>query len=251
MADWERAIQDFAVFPDGVCEVDPESDEFKRRTERYQGETLLWANDKFDLVAVDRPHLNGIHLVVHPNPEYWVDRGGFLKPWHLEKIRKGERPGLEHQQAFVESVAIARTAEQLVMASSLGQTHEHPELHSSGNWAPDLKFETKGGKLDPDSYQAADLPAERTVLLHHLKPKTAYHMHIYIPKRGYVALPSRPQAEAPDEWAHLESNVEPGEDGSPRHTRRYRELLDQLTGAVGHGRLSSELEQSARGPLFS
>jgi hypothetical protein len=258
MRDWSEITKQFELFPEGVSELDPESPEFKERAAKYEtyDQVLLWASDKFEIASVNNPHLNGVHLVVNPAETYWSKRGGFDKTWQVEKVRMGHQPKLELPQGFAESAVIAAAAERIItdrLRVDEPDGYRHPELHSSANWAPDLQWSSKGGKFDEQAYREAKTVTERSQMLHRVNPKTAYHMHVYIPERGTVSLPSRPEKQSPDEWEHVESNYQPTPDagGGTELKPEYLKRVEALRKALYEK--SSGLDttvRETRGPLF-
>lgn len=194
---WSKEFENVSLFEDGVQSIDQESKEFKTEFERYKArnEHMIWINNKFVAVIIEKPHLTGAHFVVHPRESYWKERGMFKRAWQADH---------EHIIGFLEAEAIAITLERLLRTHDDLQVH-NPELHCSGNWAKDLmeRLDRVASVLTPESRKQEKRKhkpdAEEAWA-------TAMHIHLYgsneptIP----VTLPSRPQSEVPKEWEGIE-----------------------------------------------
>jgi hypothetical protein len=212
---WEKLSSRICPFRDGINLIDPDSDEFKELQIEYiekpdvLKENVLWANKKFVLVSVLKPHLNGLHLVLHPRKDYWSKKGNFLRPWQQET-----NDDFEHIEAMVEAVAILAVAKDLV--ENQGPSFYNPEIHFSGNWTQDLLPLDKGGKLNMEN-----VPDENNTDFHQLNLrwaeknrhkvnsqqefKVGVHGHLYMTSssQDFVRLPERPIHEVPEQWANI------------------------------------------------
>jgi len=173
----------------------------------------LWANEKFSLVAVNNPHLNGIHLVCHARDEYWGELGGFKRPWQTEQAHKD----LDYRflQGFMENVAILKACQEILSDQS-EVPFFNPEIHYSGNWGPQFGKIDEGGNYDQKSYQSAaessppDLRDAKRTWRSGLSPAggtgSGMHGHLYatFEQSQLVSLPSLPKNRVPEEWEGIE-----------------------------------------------
>lgn len=221
---WEKASQQIDLFKGGVNLFPPDSEAFQQETQEYnlRKETLLWMNDKFALVVVNAPHLNGMHLVVHGRDIYWKDRGGFKRPWQNQPqgvsgaMPEGtlgsieQSPGqtnLPQITGFLEAEAILIGAQRVLLGEGKLPFY-NPEVHFSSNWAPSLKPVEEGGKLDTSYFSADNLEQARKdeKRSHRVDGDRAWdlgtHGHLYVTRdpKQFVSLPSRPKSEVPREW---------------------------------------------------
>ncbi|MDO8444317.1 MAG: hypothetical protein Q7S80_02335 [bacterium] len=206
---WERLANNLKIDTAGSSSIDQSTEEFQGLVEHYEtrangGEKLVWANEKFVIVIVMKPHLNGLHLVIHPRGDYWRERGKFRRPW--QQSDPGE---LDHIIAFDEALIILRQALDAINEANLSL--HNPEIHFSGNWAPDLQSLEDGGKLDTSYAESGDPQELRTEKRRHFigEPgqfETAVHGHLYMTANPaqYVSLPERPENEVPEQWVGIE-----------------------------------------------
>lgn len=191
-------IDQMEPFQDGIGEITPESEEFLEESEKLKAksEHLIWLNNKYSLVAILKPHLTGLHLVVHPRESYFgeEDRGGFKRPW-------------QHPKEFMEMMGVVLGAQRVI--DEYKMNFFNPEIHFSGNWSPDLKTIDEGGKLDVSyltelGYSIGARKGEKKA--HEVggedEWQTAVHGHLYATDRAdqYVTLPERPEDEVPEQW---------------------------------------------------
>lgn len=208
---FRASVQPFRA---GIQRLDPTSDEFENEAKSYKEkespwqETLLWANNRFAVVLVDNPHLSGVHLVVHPRETYWGPRGGFQRPWQMVEAQNGNPDEIE---GFLEAVTILKLLQKILSRTDTIPFY-NPEIHFSGNWAKDLLPTMSGGKIDRDAHIRA---IEEGTLRDEKREfgmkgsdqiRASMHGHLYATKnfQEYVHLPTRPQKEVPEEWAHIE-----------------------------------------------
>jgi len=209
---WEQLAQNITVFASGVNETLPDDPAFQQEKEKWSDrpdpwqEQLIWMNEKFSLVIVKNPHLNGLHLVCHARQDYWQNQAqqAVVKAWETPK--PGEAPTFI--QGFIESNAILLGVQNLIKNKFF-----NPEIHYSGNWGfkpLDPVSDSVGGRTVQNEYLADnDLPHARK------KEKIASeqrwqggepdwhaHGHLYATRSPdqYVALPSRSMREVPQEW---------------------------------------------------
>lgn len=210
---WEKEAQEIILFSDGVKAIKPETPDFQaekdlwlNRPDPWQ-EELIWMNEKFSLVIVKNPHLNGLHLVCHAREKYWSSHGerGVVKVWKTPK--REEDPVFIH--GFMESNAILLAAEKMAKENHF----YNPEIHYSGNWGfkpLDPVSEQVGGR--EVQYQSTEnqtpLRARRGAkrvseeAWEGGSPNWHAHGHLYATRQAekYVNLPSRPMKEVPAEW---------------------------------------------------
>lgn len=207
---WDNLSQKMGLFEGGVSEVDRDSEEFAELTEKFATkrdpykEGVLWANEKFVVVNVLVPHLNGLHLVIHPRESYWDEKGEFRRPW-----QQRDKNDLEYIRAFVEAFTILLASYKLI--SETGDLpFYNPDIHFSGNWAKDLLREELGGKLDLSSAISDDKDVRKEEKRSHKvgaedEFQTAVHIHLYMTDNPdkHVSLPERPASEAPEQWSGI------------------------------------------------
>lgn len=207
---WENIKKNINLFRAGVGEIKEGSEEYSEEKKSYlekedpYKEDLLWANEKFALVSVKNPHLTGYHLVVHPRDKYWKDKGGFKMAWQTEKSEE-ENP--EYMEGFLEALSILLGAERILFEEKSFNCN-NPEIHFSGNWAKGLQPIEKGGKLSLEylKEQRLEKARKKEKISHRVGAEeefqAAFHGHLYATfnPEEYVNLPSRPLAEAPEEW---------------------------------------------------
>jgi len=221
---WEKTCPQVSLFTEGVEAILPEATEFQEEGQEYnlRNETLLWLNNKFALVLVNAPHLNGLHLVVHGRDRYWKDHGGFKRPWQ-SKLQPASEPIIEDISGsvkqptaqtdlsqiigFLEAEAILIGAQRVLLQEG-GLPFYNPEIHFSSSWAPSLKTVEQGGKLNMDYLTDPNLEQARKneKKVHRVGGNEEWdlgmHGHLYATRDAdrYVLLPTRPQAEVPDQW---------------------------------------------------
>ena len=237
---WEELSERLNLFQDGISEVSPDSDDFARLSHEFATkpdpykEEVLWANDKFVIVNVLVPHLNGLHLVVHPRDDYWSDKGAFRRPW-----QQRNKDDLEYMRGFAEAFTILLSAYKLI-AETEGLSFFNPEIHFSGNWAKDLLTEDQGGKLDLEHAVSADPGVRKDEKREHMlgqgeEFQTSVHVHLYMTDNAdrYVALPERPASEAPEQWTGIEP-TDPDKISRVR-TELQSKLAAYLSANLGQG----------------
>ncbi len=211
---WERKAQEITVFDHGINKIRPDNEVFQKESEIWLNrpdpwqERAVWMNDKFVLVVVKNPHLDGLHLVCHGRKDYWsrVGQKGVVKAWQTPK---GEEDP-EYLKGFVESNAILLGVEQIVQEA--GDFH-NAEIHCSGNWGfkpLDLaKIEFSGREVDSSYLEQENLERARKMEKFSAQQRWAggdpdwhSHGHLYATRSPdkYVSLPSRPMREVPKEW---------------------------------------------------
>lgn len=212
---WEREAQEVTIFEEGIKEIKPEEDSFRKETEIWQNrpepwqEKAIWMNDKFVLVIVQKPHLNGLHLVCHARKEYWSKHAqqGVIKAWQTPETEKEDPVFLK---GFIESNAILLGVQQLIQADD---RFFNSEIHFSGNWGfkpldpstPDIG----GREVEPTYLTGENLEQARKMEKFDAQKRWASgdpdwhaHGHLYATRdpQEYVKLPSRPAKEVPGEW---------------------------------------------------
>ncbi|MBI1919350.1 hypothetical protein HYS29_02085 [Candidatus Microgenomates bacterium] len=231
---WKHLAEKINLFGDGVNGRDIDSGE---------GEEIpVWENDKFTLVVVSKPHLEGIHLVVHP-------KKSSRRQWQTIRGSDQEQPYI---QATLEATAIAMGAQRL-LAEGRG------EIHNSGNWASGLKLKEEGGKFDLKNFQArrkAEKKLHRPdIAVPEEQIDTSMHVHIYIPESGPVVLPPMSEKEAIQRMNEARQKGEPIEE--------YKRIIEQwenipnvtlqqigdVREKIGKGKLANWLLQNTAGPL--
>lgn len=241
---WEKTIPQVNLFAEGANTFPPDSEAFQQELQAYslRRETLLWINDKFALVAINNPHLNGIHLVVHGRDSYWKDRGGLKRPWQNHpqgvsgQIPEGT-PGstelssgqtdLPQITGFLEAEAILIGAQRVLLGEGKLPFY-NPEVHFSSNWAPSLRPVEDGGKLDRSYLSTGDLEQARKdeKRSHRIGGDREWdlgvHGHLYATRDSgkFVELPSRPQVEVPEQWEGINPPSE-------AEVEQVRELVQQ------------------------
>lgn len=220
---WETLAGNISLFKDGVNGKDIESSSSKE-------EVPVWESDKSTLVVISNPHLNGIHLVVHP-------KEGFRRQWQTIGGLGQEQTYI---QATLEATAIAMGVQKL-LAEGKG------EIHNSGNWAPDLKIIDEGGKLDLQKFQENRKVEKRLhrpdIATEENQINTGMHTHIYVPMEGSVILPEMSKQEA-----ILRSRrdvVRQWEAILPTSQSQLEEIKTKL----GEGKLTQWLEENCKGQL--
>lgn len=203
---WREVKPEIRLFEDGLETFPPESEEFKAEFEKFKtiNETVVWASEKFTLVTVDNPHLNGLHLVLHPRQEYWDRTGGYKRPWQLES------KDLTHITGFLEANAILIGLERILLEEQRLPFY-NPEIHFSGNWSKSLRPKEEGGALDLSYLKDSNLEKVRKEEKREHRVggpdewKTFVHGHLYATSSSneYVTLPSRPKNEVPEEWENI------------------------------------------------
>lgn len=205
MPNWERLAHRFEINPVAPPLVDQSTEEYQELMEQYGtrtngAEKIVWANEKFVIVIILKPHLNGLHLVIHPRGDYWQERGKFKRPW-----QQSDHGELNHIMAFEEAMITLRQALDAINEASL--PFYNPEIHFSGNWASDLQVVEDGGKLDTSYLESDDLQRRKAEKRRHFvgnpsQFETAVHGHLYMTAdpEQFVTLPERPQAEVPEQW---------------------------------------------------
>ncbi len=212
---WQKAREEFSPFAGGINEINTESDEYRQESNKWSertppwDETLIWANEKFSLVAVNNPHLNGIHLVCHARDEYWSGLGGFKRPWQTEQAHQDS--DYRFLQGFMENVAILKACQE-ILSSQDEIPFFNPEIHYSGNWGSQFGKQEEGGNFDEESYDAAidspsyELRKVKKTWQKDLNPPgktgSGMHGHLYATfnQDELVRLPSLPKTKAPSEW---------------------------------------------------
>lgn len=237
---WEQMLSNIELFKEGIGQLSLDDPGFVEGAEPNANkiDKVIWENEKFSLVIVQNPHLSGLHLVVHPRESYWEERGGFKRSWQVDAGSQGQ----EHIKGFLEASAILIGAEKILLQEE-GLPFYNPEIHFSGNWAPDLRPQDQGGKLKTDYLEDPDLrKARKTEKRAHRVDsdeewQTTMHGHLYATRdpKFYVGLPSRPQKEVPDQWRGIVSL-------SADETTRINEVISQ--------RLTPWLSENARGGLI-
>lgn len=214
---WERKAQEITIFEDGVKEIKPEEEDFQREAEIWQNrpepwqEKAIWMNNKFVLVIVQNPHLEGLHLVCHARKEYWSKhaRQGVVKAWQTPK---SEVEDPEFLKGFVESNAILLGAEQIFKNDG---RFFNAEIHYSGNWGfkplDSSRSDIGGREVEPTYLESENVEQARKMeKLDAQKrwgggePDWHAHGHLYATRntQEYVRLRSRPAREVPEEWEH-------------------------------------------------
>ncbi len=255
LSNWEKPKGNISLFSEGINELKPDSPEFQAEAKKFAEredpwqETTLWTNEKFVLVAVDNPHLNGVHLVVHPREAFWKEKSSFRKPWQAAQAwHEGDS---DYVKGFLESVAILKTAQEILTQHSDKVKFANPEIHYSGNWGKDLLTKEKGGKFDMGEWVQAvaegdprireekrryqyGKPEEFGASMH--GPGSSMHGHLYASRKEneYVELPSRPKKEVPEEW-----------EGIQPMDRDEIETILQLI----QNNMTNQLENNAKGGL--
>lgn len=220
-----------AVFAKGINEVQKDSVEYN---EMRKKEPVIWANDKFILIFIAGGHSNGVHLVVNPRENYWEKRGNMKKAWDTTRSNSPiKNPNDEDEiqerreyiRGFLEMTAILKAAQVVLeeVREAKGIAFENPEIHFSGNWAKDFNPVEEGGRLDTMNYIKADLADDRQTKLRAYKRthqvgmaepeqefRSELHGHLYATRKPdeYVTLPTRPQAEVPEQWEKIEQMTE-------------------------------------------
>ncbi|KKQ17934.1 MAG: hypothetical protein US31_C0013G0017 [Berkelbacteria bacterium GW2011_GWA1_36_9] len=209
---WGKEAQDLTLFPDGIKEIKPEEPEFQvekdhwlNRPDPWQ-EKLIWMNEKFDLVIVQNPHLNGLHLVCHAREKYWsqfTDKG-IAKMWKTPNLKEQEEPVFI--QGMAESSAILLGTEKIAKELNFF----NPEIHYSGNWGfkpLDPVSEQVGGReVDYQGNDVGDSKRTSEKKWESGAPNWHAHGHLYATRQAeeFVKLPSRPMKEVPEEWANIQ-----------------------------------------------
>lgn len=196
---WNKLEQTIALFTDGVGQV--------HREDEGGSEKVLWANEKFNLVIAEKPHLSGLHLVVHPREDYWAERGGFRRAWQIDPNQPDFQ---EHVQGFLEAMSIILGAERVLIEDGKLPFY-NPEIHFSGNWTSDFQPPERGGSLDTSYLSQADLERARKEEKREHRVggveewKSSMHGHLYATRdpNTYVSLPTRPQKEVPEQWVGI------------------------------------------------
>jgi hypothetical protein len=218
---WEKTMPRVNLFAGGVNALSPDSVEFQGEAKKCgsSNTTLLWMNEKFNLVAINAPHLNGLHLVVDGRDSYWKARGGFKRPWQNQFQQDSRQTDLSQITGFLEAEAILIGAERVLLQEGK-LPYYHPEVHFSSNWASGLRPVEEGGKLDTaylasvGKFEGAGIKERRKFMQARKNEKRKHrvgedeewgmgtHGHLYVTRdmNTYVTLPSRPQAEVPNQW---------------------------------------------------
>jgi len=211
---WEKKAQEITVFDGGVNEIKPDNEVFQKESEIWINrpdpwqERAVWLNEKFVLVVVKNPHLDGLHLVCHARKDYWskVGEKGVVKAWQTPKGEEDPK----YLNGFVESNAILLGADQIIQEA--GDFH-NAEIHFSGNWGfrplePASK-EVGGREVDSSYLKEENLEQARKMEKVGVQdawaggdPDWHSHGHLYATRSPdkYVTLPSRPMKEVPEEW---------------------------------------------------
>ena len=237
---WQRLGDNLELFSDGVGELSPESESFEKERAKNaeKNEKMIWANERFSLVVVGRPHLSGLHLVAHPRDDYWAERGGFRRPWQIDPNQPDFQ---EHVQGFLEAMSIILGAERVLIEEGKLPFY-NPEIHFSGNWTPDFQPPERGGTLDTSYLSQADLEKARKEEKREHRVggaeewNSSMHGHLYATRdpNTYVSLPTRPEKEVPEQWAGI-TPLTDDEEGA------IKTLISE--------RLTPWLEENARGGL--
>lgn len=255
---WEKTMPQINLFAEGTNAFPPDLEVFQQEFQEYslRSETLLWMNDKFALVVVNVPHLNGMHLVVHGRDSYWKDRGGLKRPWQnqpqgVSGQMSAGAPGSAEQSSgqtnppqitgFLEAEAILIGAQRVLLGEGKLPFY-NPEVHFSSNWAASLQPIEKGGKLDTSYFSADNLEQARKdeKRSHRVGGDREWdlgmHGHLYATRDSgkYVELPSRPQAEVPDQWEGIRppSEAEVGQVRELIQQGLTPWLIDNATGSL-------------------
>ncbi len=250
---WEKTLPQVNLFADGIKAVPVDSEEFTVETQAQvsRNETVLWMNDKFVLVLVNSPHLNGLHLVTHARDSYWRQFGGFKRPWQNQLQEAQGQAGkggvaksvvLSQIMGFLEAEAILIGAQRVLLREGKLPFY-NPEVHFSSNWASSLKPVEEGGKLDKSYLSKANLEQARKdeKKSHRVggdkEWELGIHGHLYATRDSgqYVELPSRPESEVPEQWEGI-SRLSSDEIG------KVKELTQQ--------NLTSWLETNATGSIL-
>jgi len=222
---WEQLANNINLFKNGVngkdLEISPPKEEIP-----------VWENDKFTLVVVSVPHLEGIHLVAHP-------KESFRRQW--QTIRGSDKEQA-YIQATLEATAIAMGAQKL-LAKGQG------EIHNSGNWNYDLKTTNEGGKLDLEKLSENRKMEKKLHRPDIASPEnqisTGMHAHVYIPSEGPVVLPEMSKKEA----------LGRGREDIVRQWEIIPLLnqaqLEEIKIKLGEGKLTKWLEENCQGQLIS
>lgn len=206
---WENKLSKIKIFADGIKVISPKSPDYKDEVDFYASrpdpwkEDVIWVNEKFVIVNVGNPHLNGLHLVIHPREKYWKNIGSFRRPWQTGNNASDINP--EYTQGFIEAAAILLGIKKIIIDDEKLPFY-NPEIHFSGNWAADLLPLDKGGRLNLTKISEGEYLRKYEVRKHRVGEdqefRTSTHGHLYFtdnPDR-YVILPTRPKSEVPREW---------------------------------------------------
>jgi hypothetical protein len=224
---WETLAGLIHLFPEGVRGFDSDSG------------FIVWRNPDFTAEVVKSRHLQGIHVVVHPEEK-------FERQWQtVHESRKDvyeQRVVQTYIQKTLEATAIVMGIQALI-APGIG------EIHNSGNWARGLRSLEEGGTFNPTAFKEDPKREKRLhrpdLALPELSFGTSVHVHWYAPENPHdlVLLPPFSREEA--EERHAVEVIKQWDAIRETTEEELMEIRQKLTS----GRLTQWLKEHVQGML--